>query len=65
MCLADDASLHLRVSVSLVVDLVQDDHPVGGRRLLPCDVHRIFRHFVLDGTPNVIGFVCGKRESVS
>lgn len=30
-----NVSLHLRVSVSLVVDLVEDDHPVGGRRLLP------------------------------
>lgn len=64
MCLAGDARLHLRVSVSLVVDLVQDDHPIGGRRLLPCDVHRVFRHIVLDGTRNVISLVCGKQESV-
>lgn len=65
MCLADDALLHLRVSVSLVVDLVQDDHPIGGQRLLPCDVHRIFRHIVLDGTRNVISLVCGRQESLS
>lgn len=61
---ADDALLHLCVSVSLVVDLVQDDHPIGGRRLLPCDVHRIFRHVVLDGTRNVISLVCGQKTGV-
>lgn len=61
---ADDALLHLCVSVSLVVDLVQDDHPIGGQRLLPCDVHRIFRHVVLDGTRNVISLVCGHKTGV-
>lgn len=65
MCLADAALLHLRVSVPLVVDLVQDDHPIGGRRLLPCDVHRIFRHVVLDGPRNVISLVCGKTRNRS
>lgn len=54
--------LHLCVSQSLVVDLIQDDHTIRGYWLLPCDVHCILCHFGTDGTPDVISFVCGKQN---
>lgn len=52
---------YVSVSQSLVVDLIQDDHSIRGHRFLPRDVHYIFCHLVLDGTSDIISFVCGEQ----
>lgn len=57
--------VYLGVSQTLVVDLVQDDHAVGGDRLLPPDVHRVLCHRALDGTGDVVGFVCRKGKEMN
>lgn len=49
--------LYLRVSQSLVVDLIQDDHSIGSHRFLPRDVYCTFCHHAIDWTCNVISFV--------
>lgn len=58
----DGVFLHLCVTEPLVVHLIQDDHAIWGYRFLPRDVHGIFCHLVIDGTTNVISFVCRKQS---
>lgn len=54
---------HLCISQSLVVDLIQDDHAIGGFGLLPFDVHCVLRHPVGDGTRYVVCLVWGRHDT--
>lgn len=57
--------VHLRVTQLLVVDLIQDDHPIRGLRFHPGDVYCFLCHLAFDETQDVIGFVCGEQNDMS